>query len=435
LAFPCQIPSGKMGTKTVLDDAGNPLYVEADAGKKAEKRLRARFSIKKEGSLEAAEREAENWLDRMKAVKRQDTSELFRLPRRDQEKCLEAWELVQPYRDQFDILDAVKRYLTIYEKEKPRDPWTYKEAAVNWLAAKTEAKQSQRYLKEMEIFLTVTCRYFGKKVCDSITTDDLSGFIRDRNKALIAVQKSRKLDPVGLSAVTRNNYKRLFSVLFNYAVAQRHATHNPAHGLLTAKVVREPAALLTPDQTRDYLSACELHFLPYAVAGFFAGIRPEGEMQRMRRADFKLDRLIIDLRAAASKTNQRRPIEIMPNLYVWLKPIVHLFDKPLTESEVRGARERAAAASGVELPRDPFRKCFASYHYARFQDLKRSMYFVGHTNPKTFFDHYFDSAEQTDAIAYFSILPSSCNFKHQSVRDMYAGIDETLPEAKIIQLG
>jgi integrase len=125
---------------------------------------------------------------------------------------------------------------------------------------------------------------------------------------------------------------------------------------------------------------------------------------------------------------------MMPNLYVWLRPIVHLFDKPLTESEVRGARERASAASGVELPRDPFRKCFASYHYARFQDLKKTMYLVGHTNPKTFFDHYFDAADQTDAIAYFSILPSSCKFKHQSVKELYAGIDETLPEAKVIQL-
>ena len=154
----------------------------------------------------------------------------------------------------------------------------------------------------------------------------------------------------------------------------------------------------------------------------------------MKSADFKREKLIIDVRAAASKTNQRRPIEMMPNLYVWLKPIVHLFDKPLTESEVRGARERAEKASGVVLPRDPFRKCFASYHYARFQDLKKTMYLVGHTNPKTFFDDYFDPAEQTDAIAYFSILPSSCKFKHQNVKELYAGIDETLPEPKVIQL-
>src|SRR2546422_862932 len=107
-----------MNTKTVSDEAGNPLYVEADAGKKAEKRLRARFSIKKEGSLEAAQREAENWLERQKEVKRWDTSDLFRLLRRDQEKCLEAWELVQPYREEFDIVEAVKRYLAIHEKEK-----------------------------------------------------------------------------------------------------------------------------------------------------------------------------------------------------------------------------------------------------------------------------------------------------------------------------
>jgi integrase len=423
-----------MSAKIVYDGDGNPFYVEADAGKKGEKRLRARFSLKKFHSVENAIREAGLWEQRMQSMKRLDTSELFLKSRRDQEKCLEALELLEPYSDQIDVAGAAKFWLITRQSTALKEPWPYKEAANNWLADKAEAKQSKKYLKEMEIFLTLTSRYFGKKLCDSITTDDLKSFIRDRDKLLIAQQKSRQLKPVGLSAVTRNNYKRLFSVLFNYAVAQRHASHNPARALLTAKVVHEPAELLTPAQTRDYLSACELHFLPYAAAGFFAGIRPEGEMQRMKSADFELDRLIIDVRAAASKTNQRRPIEIMPNLYIWLKPIVHLFNKPLTESEVRGARERASAASGVELPRDPFRKCFASYHYSRFQDLKKTMYFVGHTNHKTFFDHYFDSADQTDAIRYFSILPSSCKFKHAQVRDLYAGIDETLPEAKVIQL-
>jgi hypothetical protein len=423
-----------MHTKTVLDKEGDPLYVEADGGKKAEKRLRARFSIKKEGSLEAAQREAENWLERTKELKRGDTSDLFRLPRRDQEKCLEAWELVKPHRDQFDIVEAVKRYLAIYQREKPKEPWTYKEAAQNWLEDKKAAKQSKKYLREMEFFFTTTSRYFGKKLCDEITVEELKACVNDRDKLLKEQQQKRKEEAVGLSADTRNNFKTNFNVLFNYAIEQHHASHNPAKALKKAKVVREPAELLTPDQTRDYLSACELHFLPYAVAGFFAGIRPEGEMRRVRSAHFKLDRLTIDLRAAASKTNQRRPIDIMPNLYVWLKPIVHLFDKPLSESEVRGARERAEIASGVELPRDPFRKCFASYHYARFQDLKRSMYLVGHTNPKTFFDHYFEAAEQSVAIAYFSILPSSCKFKHQAVKDLYAGIDETLPEPRVIQL-
>src|SRR5258707_2319986 len=242
-----------MHTKTVFDKEGNPLYVEADGGKKAEKRLRARFSIKKEGSLEAAQREAENWLERTKELKRGDTSDLFRLARRDQEKCLEAWELVQPYRDQFDIVEAVKRDLVIHQREKPKDPWTYKEAADNWLVDKTAAKQSKKYLREMEFFFSTTSRYFGKKLCDEITVEALKACINDRDKLLKEQQENRKQDPVGLSADTRNNFKTNFNVLFNYAIKQKHASHNPAKALKTAKVVREPAELLTPDQTRDYL--------------------------------------------------------------------------------------------------------------------------------------------------------------------------------------
>jgi integrase len=423
-----------MSTKTRYDLFGNPLYVEADAGKKGEKRLRANFSLKKFGSLEEAQREAENWEQRMHSMKRMDTSDLFLKSRRDQEKCLEALELLEPYSDQIDVAGAAKFWLMARQKEALQTPWTYREASEHWLEDKRDAKQSEKYTGEMENFFTTTSRYFGKRLLDSITVEDLKALIKDRDKLMIERQKKRGIAPVGLAASSRNNFKKLFSILFNYAIEQRHASHNPAAALLTTKIVRKPAELLTPDQARDYLSACEIHFLPYAVAGFFAGIRPEGEMQRMKTSDFKFDQMYIDVRAAASKTNQRRPIEMMPNLYVWLKPIAHLFDKPLTSSEVRGARDRAAAASSVDLPRDPFRKCFASYHYARFQDLKKSMYMVGHTNAKTFFDHYFDSADQTDAIAYFGLLPSSCKFLHEDVRKLYESSTVKMPEPKVLSM-
>jgi integrase len=422
-----------MSHKIVSDPFGNPLYVEADAGKKNEKRLRARFSIKKEGSLEAALREAEKWQERMHSMKRMDTSDLFLKSRRDQEKCLEALELLEPYSDQIDVAGAAKFWLIAHEKQSAKKPWTYKQAALTWLEDKREAKLSERYTDEMENFFTTTCRYFGKSLCDEITVEDLKAFIKDRDSLLKEDQKKRGQDPVGLSGDSRNNFKTNFTVLFKYATKQGHASQNPAEALPSIKVVRHLANVITPDQTRDFLSACELRFLPYAAVGFFAGIRPE-EAMRIKSVYFKLERLRIDLMAAATKTSDRRIIEMMPNLYVWLFPLLHLFDKPLTEAEARGARDRASVAAGVKLPRDPFRKCFASYHYARYQDLKKSMYLLGHKNAKTFFDHYYDAADQTDAIAYFGLLPSSCKFLHEDVRKLYESNTVKMPEPKVLSM-
>src|SRR5258708_3478258 len=106
-----RLPSGEMSAKIVYDGDGNPFYVEADAGKKGEKRLRARFSLKKFGSVENAIREAGLWEQRMQSMKRLDTSELFLKSRRDQEKCLEALELLEPYSDQIDVAGAAKFWL------------------------------------------------------------------------------------------------------------------------------------------------------------------------------------------------------------------------------------------------------------------------------------------------------------------------------------
>jgi integrase len=423
-----------MKTKIVLDQMGQPLYVEADAGKKEGKRFRARFSIRKEGSVEMAKKEALNWIDQMNAVKRMDTSGLFRLSQRDQEKCMEAFELLEPYHGKMDIVDAVKRAIDAFERSLPLNRWTFKEAAQHWLEDKTEAKQSAKYLREMEFFFTTAAHYFGKKLCDDITSEDIKKFIRERDSLLKVQQKKLGREEAGLSEYTRNNFKRLFSVLFNYAMKSRHASYNPTLGVVKSKIVVEPAEILSVDDARAFLSACELRFLPYAAAGLFAGIRPDGEAQRMKARFFRLERQEIDLRAAVSKTNERRQIQMMPNFYVWLVPIVHMFDDHLSDSELRGARERAEKASGVSLPRDSFRKSFGSYHYGRFQNLNKSMYMMGHKNPKTFFDYYYASVQELDAIAYFSILPESCKFKDPAVAALYAASTATMPEPKVLSI-
>lgn len=50
----------------------------------------------------------------------------------------------------------------------------------------------------------------------------------------------------------------------------------------------------------------DLDLLPYLVFGFFAGIRPDGELQKLEWDDVKLSSKEIVIRPEVSKTNRRR---------------------------------------------------------------------------------------------------------------------------------
>jgi integrase len=57
----------------------------------------------------------------------------------------------------------------------------------------------------------------------------------------------------------------------------------------------------------------DLALLPYLVFGFFAGVRPDGELQKVEWSDIKLAEGTIVIRPEVSKTNRRRFPKISAN--------------------------------------------------------------------------------------------------------------------------
>ena len=62
--------------------------------------------------------------------------------------------------------------------------------------------------------------------------------------------------------------------------------------------------------------------VPYFALTLFAGIRPDyqdGEISKLAHQDIRMDTDVILIEPEVSKVNEKRSIDIQPNLKVWLK--------------------------------------------------------------------------------------------------------------------
>jgi integrase len=62
-----------------------------------------------------------------------------------------------------------------------------------------------------------------------------------------------------------------------------------------------------------------LELLPFLVLGFFTGIRPSGELEKLLWSDIDLVGRVITIRPEVSKTNRRRFPELSENAVAWLE--------------------------------------------------------------------------------------------------------------------
>jgi len=89
------------------------------------------------------------------------------------------------------------------------------------------------------------------------------------------------------------------------------------------------------------------------VFGFFAGIRPDGELQKLEWDDVKLAEKTIVTRPEVSKTNRRRFPKISTNAGAWLEAYRQhgwTFEGKVTKylrSELREHRKANWTAAGV----------------------------------------------------------------------------------------
>jgi integrase len=258
------------------------------------------------------------------------------------------------------------------------------------IVAKRIDGASKRYLEDLSSRLNRFAQEFDRQMVATITNAQIDDWLRG----------------LKLSPTSRNNYRRVLVVMFNYAMRNGYASSNPAESAAKAKVVDQAPGILTITQTARLLEAASKELLPYVAIGAFAGLR-RAELERLDWSDVQFDSELIEVTAEKAKTARRRFIKMQPNLREWLLPVGKHTGK-VTPSDFRKQFDAARVAAKItEWPDNALRHSFASYHLAHFKDAAALALEMGHTDSGMIFEHYRELVKPRDAERYWDIRPAT----------------------------
>jgi integrase len=124
-----------------------------------------------------------------------------------------------------------------------------------------------------------------------------------------------------LTVTDKDTVRRAVSRFFSWCIKQKWAAVNPCHAVETPKAAGGAPKILSVEQCKALLRAAEGHkggkLVPYVALCLFAGIRPNGEAQRLSWAQINLTDG--EIRVDESKTGPPRVFKMMPTLKAWLK--------------------------------------------------------------------------------------------------------------------
>jgi integrase len=338
--------------------------------------------------------EADTYAEQQRIAKANQGAAAFSIDDKLRIEALEARRLLQPYGT--SLIEAAKYYI---KHAKPKGGQkTMFELVAEVLETKKTAGRRQATVDNYRILFTRFNRSFGQRHVHEVHRDDIENW----------------LDANVHTRATRSVHLNYLSVLFTFAVKRNYCAANPLEGVERPQVTLKPPEIFSVEQATSLLRAAvehpELELLPYIAIGLFAGLRPT-EMTRLDWANVRLDQRVILVNAEASKTSQKRFVEISDNLLAWLQPIARE-SGPVAPS---GLKRRVASACYKtrdyehgkieEWPRDGMRHSYASYHLAKHQNAPQTSLQMGHTSPQMLFNHYRNLVLAADAERYWKVTP------------------------------
>lgn len=225
------------------------------------------------------------------------------------------------------------------------------------------------------------------------------------------------LDPL-LSVISpggRNSVMRYLRAVFFFGIRKGYLAENPISRLEFAERKRKEVETIPSDKVEAMLNHAlehDLKLLPYLVLGFFAGIRPDGELQKVEWADVKLSENVIVIRPEVSKTNRRRFPKLSENAKAWLEVYgqrggtfsgrVANYD----DSELRGHRIANWQAAGItKWVQQGMRHTFCSNWLALNKDVNELVLQSGHDSVDTMWRNYHQGVPEAQAVKFWSIMP------------------------------
>lgn len=285
------------------------------------------------------------------------------------------------------IMDAVNFYLP--HLQAMNRTCTFRALTDELLAVKAKDGASSRYLGDLRSRLGQFATNMGEKSVAAITAREVDEWLRS----------------LSVSATTRNNFRRVLIVAFNFALERGYCVANPGEKSAKAKVIEGKVGILTVSQTARLLETSHRQLLPFVAIGAFAGLR-RAELERLDWSEVDLRSGLIEVTASKAKSARRRFVKIRPNLAAWLRPLARA-KGPVTPTDYRELFDDARTAAGItNWPQNALRHGFASYGLAHDKDAAKLALELGHTNSNLVFQHYRELVRPKSAGEYWKLRPA-----------------------------
>ena len=301
-----------------------------------------------------------------------------------------AVELLQPFGK--TIMDAAQ-YYAAHLKASAKS-CSAVQLVKELVAAKEHDGASARHLSDLRSRLNIFAKKFDGQPVATITSNEIDDWLRS----------------LSVSAATRNHYRRLIVLAFNFAVRRGYASDNPAKQTDKAKERAGDIGILTVAQATRLLESATPEVLSYIAIGMFAGLRRE-EIQRLDWSEIDFESGLIEVKAQKSKTAQRRHVTIQPNLREWLLPVrKHKGRITPDKWQFRVQFDQAREAAQIkEWPDNALRHSFASYHLAHFKNAAATAMECGHHDSRITYRHYRELVRPKEAERFWNIRPAAAS--------------------------
>ncbi len=394
------------GTRQVVDKTSGQI-------KTLPKLVRQKF-----GSLADAEREARFVLTKLA----NGESEILKLSGIDRTAYVHAMQKLRAWHHDAELNTVVTDYLAAVKRLPDtitlnecvnfylsRHPVgmackTVREVLDELLAVKTNAGISEPYAKELRLRLGQFADTVALPI-STVTSKQIQDWLINR----------------GVAGRTQNNYRRLISTLFKFAIRRGYLPrdHDELSGVEKvrdsgaeievfnpAELRKLFAACLTPVQERGKWRDREL-MVPYLAIAAFCGLRA-AEISRLDWSEIHLTgpEHFIEVKAAKAKTASRRTVPIPDNCALWLAPFVQESGPvcPLERPDKQCFQYLAPAAK-MEWKHNALRHSFISYRLAIIKNVHQVSLEAGNSTQMVF-KHYRQLVRESEAAEWFAIAPA-----------------------------
>jgi integrase len=225
------------------------------------------------------------------------------------------------------------------------------------------------------------------------------------------------LDGLAVGARRWNNVRASIAGLFRWArtMGKLPDTITAPEKVHARRVEDKPVGIYTPKQFIALLACTDEDFRLAVAIGGLAGLRSE-EIHQLRWEDLKLDRNLIEVRAATVKTGKRRLVPILPALAAWIavsEPQEGNMVAPRLSFSV--LQKRLKRHHGIKWIHNGLRHSYGTYRCAVLTDIAAVSYALGNS-PSMVKMHYLEMQEEAAGKAWFEVMPGIRTFEKATTK-------------------